>query len=427
MARAEALLAQSTGRAQQSPDKSTDRSGDTAPSVENENTTTAREIGSSLSAAGIPLANSAAPKLAGATKSGSGADPVEILTGTAAAHPPAARISAARDRKSDTAGKTHAVTPDRLSSSAIHAGSPPHAAATSAVAAQSEAPAPSPNPSMEPLSSHGKAQSSGSNPSPLRGRSSSSALQSAARPGDPSSAAGTAPNHSDEAAGAAPQDAADLHASMLKAQSAPGAAVQPRSSEGPRSAAALAANGQHVHTPAGPALAPIAGGTQSAQSPEGPGLSGSAVAAHLSSASSEASRSAAPFERMDAAAPPRIIESSPQNLAVGIHDAGLGWIEIRTHAVAGQVAATLASGSHEAHAAIAAELPAIRDMLMSQHVALHSLGAEQFPASSGGGSGSTSPDSGGRARQPLLRMKGDTPSAHSESEGESLSYISVRV
>ncbi|HZZ40455.1 MAG TPA: hypothetical protein VFE06_15070 [Acidobacteriaceae bacterium] len=131
---------------------------------------------------------------------------------------------------------------------------------------------------------------------------------------------------------------------------------------------------------------------------------------------------------MDAAAPPRILASSPQNLAVGVRDAGLGWIEIRTHAVAGQVAATLASGNHEAHAAIAAELPAIRDTLMSQHVALRSLSAERYPASSGGGgSASNPPDSGNPTRQSFVKSKGDAPSAYNEAEGEDLSYISVRV
>ncbi|HEY1810231.1 MAG TPA: hypothetical protein VGG42_16835 [Acidobacteriaceae bacterium] len=131
---------------------------------------------------------------------------------------------------------------------------------------------------------------------------------------------------------------------------------------------------------------------------------------------------------MDSAAPPRVLDSSPQNLAVGIRDAGLGWIEIRTHAIGGQVAATLASGTHEAHAALAAELPAIRDTLMNQHVALHSLNAERFPASSGGGgSAADTSDSGSSSRSSFVKPKANTPSARSEAEGESLSYISVRV
>jgi flagellar hook-length control protein FliK len=131
---------------------------------------------------------------------------------------------------------------------------------------------------------------------------------------------------------------------------------------------------------------------------------------------------------MDSASPPRVLESSPQKLAVGIRDAGLGWIEIRTHAIGGHVAATLASGTQEAHTAIAAELPAIRDTLVNQHIALHSLSAERFSTSSGGGgSGTDTADSGQPARSPSTKEKAEPPSAQNEAEGASLSYISVRV
>jgi flagellar hook-length control protein FliK len=131
---------------------------------------------------------------------------------------------------------------------------------------------------------------------------------------------------------------------------------------------------------------------------------------------------------MDAAAPPRLLESSPQKLVVGVRDAGLGWVEIRTHAAAGQVAATLATGSQDAHAALAAALPAIRDTLANQHIAVHSLSAEQFPASSGGdSSASHAPDSGSADRQSFVKPKGDSLPEAGEAEGESLSYINVRV
>lgn len=139
-------------------------------------------------------------------------------------------------------------------------------------------------------------------------------------------------------------------------------------------------------------------------------------------------RSSAAFERMDGAAPLRVLESSPQKLSVGVGDPGLGWIEIRAHSVTGQVAATLAGGSHEAHAAIAAELPAIRDALISQHVAVHSLSAERYSTASGGGSSaSNTPNSAQAFRSSFLKPKTDPSSGPNEEEGESLYYISVRV
>jgi hypothetical protein len=176
----------------------------------------------------------------------------------------------------------------------------------------------------------------------------------------------------------------------------------------------------------GGASVPIAA-MQSATTLQGKGVVSSVVPAHRSGTGSDLLSPGAALERMDAAAPPRVLESTPQNLTVGIRDAGLGWIEIRTHAIAGQVAATLASGTHEAHAAIAAELPAIRDTLTNQHVAVHSLGAERFPTSSGGGSAGRSSDEGGRGYHSPVPAKGNAPSVQSEAEAENLSYISVRV
>ncbi|HEX3663546.1 MAG TPA: hypothetical protein VHU89_19070 [Acidobacteriaceae bacterium] len=236
-------------------------------------------------------------------------------------------------------------------------------------------------------------------------------------------------NRSDEAAGVAAPDTAGLRASAHSTQAAPLSAAQLRASAVIRAAGPPAADGQAARPAAGPALAHNAA-PQAAQSPQVPGLASSTVPAHSSAAVADLNRRpAAAFERMDAAAPPRVLESSPQDLVVGVRDAGLGWVEIRTHAVGGQVAASLATGSHEAHAAIAAELPAVRNALMDQHVALHSLSAEQFPASSGGGGGSAgNPSNSARpGRQSSVKPAGEESPSLSEADGENLSYISVRV
>ncbi len=215
-----------------------------------------------------------------------------------------------------------------------------------------------------------------------------------------------------------------MRTAMHDSQSPPVTSASAQPFEALTSGVAATINGQHT----GPVLAPIAGAVLLAQSPQGPGLANSPVPAHPSASSDPLLGPAAAWERMDAATPPRILESSPHNLAVGVRDAGLGWIEIRTHAVAGQVAATLASNTHEAHTTIAAALPAIRDTLMNEQVALHSLSAERFPASSGGdGSASNTPDSGNPARHSFVKPKGNTSPANNDAEGEDLSYISVRV
>lgn len=135
------------------------------------------------------------------------------------------------------------------------------------------------------------------------------------------------------------------------------------------------------------------------------------------------------FHRLDGAAAPRLLETTPQRLAVGVRDAGLGWVEVRTHAVGGQVAATLATASPEAHAAIAAELPALREALLSQQVQLHSLSSESFAGSSGQRQeeGQTSSGPGNAENHPPAQPKAGSVRLPSESEGEVMSYISIRV
>ncbi|MFP5227542.1 MAG: hypothetical protein ACLGXA_07910, partial [Acidobacteriota bacterium] len=135
------------------------------------------------------------------------------------------------------------------------------------------------------------------------------------------------------------------------------------------------------------------------------------------------------FERMDAAGAPRVIESSPQRLAVGVHSGGLGWVEIHTSSAAGQVTATLASGSAESHSALAAQLPTVREFLAGEHVRIDHLASEQFTGSSGGQGGApadTSRHGGDRG----ARTTAPEPShamVSAEVEMDDLSYISVRV
>lgn len=257
---------------------------------------------------------------------------------------------------------------------------------------------------------------------PLSGSHSLSSTQPTTPPAGQQKADGTSPNPSEKESAAEPSDLSALHISAHNAQTVL-VTASARTFEVRHGTGAPTADSQHGETPVS-----AVGAVQTAPAQQGSGLAGSAVSGHRSVTGPDQSlRPAAALERMDAADAPRLLESSPQKLTVGFRDAGLGWIEIRTHAVAGQVSATLATGTHESEAAVAAELPSLRNTLINQNVALHSLGTEQFSASSGGGgSASNSSDSGNPAFQPQSKSRWDPPSAQSDAD-ENLSYINVRV
>lgn len=130
------------------------------------------------------------------------------------------------------------------------------------------------------------------------------------------------------------------------------------------------------------------------------------------------------FERMDGAAPPQLIESTPQRLAVGVRDPGLGWVEIRTHAAAGQVAATLAA-SGASHPVITGELPRLREYLDGQQVRVDHLASESFSTPDGDRRGN---DSGHQGEARAARgSAAREPAPALGNEEEDLSYINVRV
>ena len=143
--------------------------------------------------------------------------------------------------------------------------------------------------------------------------------------------------------------------------------------------------------------------------------------AHLSRAAASAT-----FERMDSAAAPQVIESTPQRLAVGVHSSGLGWVEIRTSNAAGQVSATLASSSAQSHNAISGQLPTMREYLAGQHVQIATLASERFSSSSGD---SSQNHSRSETAPPDKGMEGEKALSTTsfEVDTDSLSYINVRV
>ena len=132
---------------------------------------------------------------------------------------------------------------------------------------------------------------------------------------------------------------------------------------------------------------------------------------------------------MDAAAAPQVMESAPHRLAVGVRNDGLGWVEIRTHAAAGQIAAVLATSSGDAQAAVHASLPQVREFLAGQQVRVDQLGSESYAASGGEGhesAGGNNTQSGGAPGAPASNA-GTAEIFAEDDADEVLSYISVRV
>ena len=144
----------------------------------------------------------------------------------------------------------------------------------------------------------------------------------------------------------------------------------------------------------------------------------------------------AAFEQMDGAMAPRVIKSAPQRLAVGVRDGGLGWVEIRTNAAGGEVAAVIGTTA-AAHPAMAAELPSMREFLAGQQVRVDHLAAEDFSAlgrdgggNASGGRGSGREDAGSQAGDAERGLRDDAGAVAlftDEGTGDALSYISVRV
>jgi hypothetical protein len=185
---------------------------------------------------------------------------------------------------------------------------------------------------------------------------------------------------------------------------------------------------QHVAVSAAgtPAASPSGATAAMAPSPHSSSLPVSGSAAHGQSIAPGAT-----FDHLDTGSAPRVLASTPRGLAVGVSDPGLGWVEIRAHAGEGQIAATL-SASSAAHAALTAQLPAMREYLAGQQVRVDTLAAQPFQASADGSRHSPGQQNGEYNRS--QDQGRDAPAAAETArlpgfsgESESLSWIDVRV
>lgn len=109
------------------------------------------------------------------------------------------------------------------------------------------------------------------------------------------------------------------------------------------------------------------------------------------------------FQHLDAGeSPATLLHCSPHQVAIGVHDPLLGWVEVQTQSSAGHINATLTTASLEAHASLAAQSPAITQFLADRNVSIHSVNVHtQMGAQSGGsGNGQPQPGSGGAYQGP---------------------------
>jgi len=120
-----------------------------------------------------------------------------------------------------------------------------------------------------------------------------------------------------------------------------------------------------------------------------------AVTGDLSAKPANALTEASAFQRLDAGEyPATLLNSSPHQVAVGVHDPSLGWVEVQTQSSAGHISATLTTASLEAHASLAVQAPSITQYLADRNVSVLSVNVHTQMGAQNGGPGGGQPQSG---------------------------------
>ena len=124
------------------------------------------------------------------------------------------------------------------------------------------------------------------------------------------------------------------------------------------------------------------------------------------------------YDKIDQGTAPVVLHSGAQQVAVGVHDPGLGWVEIKTQNMAGHVVATLVTASGQTHASLAAQLPAMAQYLEQRDVRVGTLAVHhQMPGANTGGQSGGYGNGGAGAQHPNH--------SNSNSEGLAARYTSV--
>ncbi|QNI34160.1 flagellar hook-length control protein FliK [Alloacidobacterium dinghuense] len=154
--------------------------------------------------------------------------------------------------------------------------------------------------------------------------------------------------------------------------------------------------------------------------------------------SGTAASEADPFQRLDAVeSPATLLHTSSHQIAVGVHDPALGWVEVQTQSSAGHVSATLTADSTEAHASLAAQAPSITQYLADRNVPVHSLNVhtqgDMQSGASGGGQSQSAPgdarrdnaEQGGAGTDKKIQSPLNDMRNENVSRAVSASYISI--
>lgn len=157
-----------------------------------------------------------------------------------------------------------------------------------------------------------------------------------------------------------------------------------------------------------------------------------------------AGREVNPYQHLDQASEPVVLRADASRVAVGVHDASLGWVEVKAQSAAGQVSASLVAASEQTHASLVGQMPALSQFLSESHVRVDHLqvdhsGAERSGVDQqqpGGGeqrrgeeNRGTSEGAGNQseaASLPVVARGRSGSEGAADSEGAPLSYISVR-
>jgi flagellar hook-length control protein FliK len=83
-----------------------------------------------------------------------------------------------------------------------------------------------------------------------------------------------------------------------------------------------------------------------------------------------------------------LLHAAPHQVAVGVSDPSLGWVEVRAERVSGQIAAALTTSSPASHAALISVLPSMATYLQEHQAGVHQVHVETSLAGGQTGTGS---------------------------------------
>ena len=146
--------------------------------------------------------------------------------------------------------------------------------------------------------------------------------------------------------------------------------------------------GQHIN-PADSSVG-LQNGSSVFSSGNHPGAPGSFSSSSAVSTAARATPSDA-FTALDSAALGErgvLLHAAPHQVAVGIADPSLGWVEVRAERVSGQIAAAVTANSAASHAALTSVLPTMASYLQEHHAGVQQVHVESSLTGGQAGTGS---------------------------------------